>query len=483
MDTLNRSAACDDICESKKIRAPRLGEALFSMLFLVGCLAVGIIFFDAEPHIPMFIGCFGSILVAFRLGYRWEDIEGFALKGIGKVTGSIVILIVIGILVGVWLDAGVVPSMIYYGLRILRPSYFYVATLMICSVTSLATGSSWGTVGTMGVALMGIAYGLGMNPAITAGAIVSGAYFGDKTSPLSDTTNLAPAMAGTDVITCIKFMLAPTGTSYILTAVIFFFLGLGNNSSGADMSSVQLISDSLSGMFNVSPWHFIPVVAVLAAIALKMPAVPGITLGIISGAVIGLLTQPGCTLHTMFDCGLNGFGSATGIDVLDSLLSTGGLLSMMYAGSMAIIAMIFGGVMEETGQLSLLARLLTGRIHTPAALVSATEVTGIISDIIMPDQYISIIIPGRMYADTYRRMGLHPKTLANALSSSGAICSPLVPWNTCGLYVSAILGVSVTAYAPWCFFNYLTPVIVALLALCNVTVAYEDTRISVSRAA
>lgn len=453
------------------IRAPRLGESLFSMLFLVVSLALGIVVFKADPHIPMFIGSFGAIITAFRLGYRWEEIEGFMMKGISKVISSIVILIVIGILIGVWLDSGVVPTMIYYGLKILKPSIFYLATVLICSITSIATGSSWGTVGTMGVAFMGIALGLSLSLPITAGAIISGAYFGDKMSPLSDTTNLAPAMAGCDVMTNIRFQMLPTSVSYGISLVIFFVLGLGNAGTKADMSGVTTISNTLSDLFVITPYHFIPVLVVLVAVALKVPSVPGITLGIISGAIVGIVSQPNCSMSTLLTCGMSGYTASTGIETLDKLLSTGGLESMMYAASMAMIAMIFGGIMEETGQLHAVAGILTRRVNSAAGLVTLTEVTSILSNVIMPDQYVSIIVPGRMFVDTYDQMDLHPKTLSNALSSSGAITSALVPWNTCGLYVSTILGLNVLSYVPFAFFNYLTPIIVILMAYLKLTTA------------
>ncbi len=460
--------------KQRLVRAPKLWESFFSMSFLVLCLSFGIVVFKADPHIPMFVGSFGSIIIAFRLGFKWTDIESFIMKGISKVVPSIVILMVIGALIGVWLDSGVVPTMIYYGLKILRPSFFYVATVLICSITSLATGSSWGTIGTMGVAFMGIAFGLSLSLPITAGAIISGAYFGDKMSPLSDTTNLAPAMAGCDVMTNIRFMILPTSISYALSLVIFFVLGLGHNGSAADFDSVTTISSSLSELFHISPLYFFPVILVLVAVALKLPSIPGITLGIISGATIGLLLQPNCTMYTLLNCAVNGFSSSTGIESLDKLLSTGGLLSMMYASSMAMIAMIFGGVMEETGQLTAISHLLTRKITKPADLVTLTEATSILSNVIMPDQYISIIVPGRMFVNAYNEMDLHPKTLSNALSSSGAVTSALVPWNTCGLYISTILGLSVVSYLPFAFFNYLTPIVVMVLSYLKITVADKN---------
>lgn len=455
-------------------RQASLGESLFSLSFLVLCLALGIIVFKADPHIPMFIGTFGCVFIAFKLGYKWTDIESFMMKGIQKVIPSLIILIVIGILIGMWLDAGVVPSMIYYGLKVLKPSIFYLATVIICSITSVSTGSSWGTVGTMGVALMGIALGLDMSLPITAGAIVSGAYFGDKMSPLSDTTNLAPAMAGCDVMTGIRFMILPTSISYGMTLIIFFILGMGHSSSNADMSSVTAISDSLTANFNISLIHFIPVIIVLVAVAMKVPAVPGITLGIISGAIIGLATQEHCTLGTLLNCGMNGFTCETGFETLDKLLTTGGLMNMMYSCSMAIIAMMFGGIMEETGQLQAVANFITRKIRKPAGLVTATMISSVIANILMADQYISLIVPGRMYASKYKDMKVHPVCLANAIASSGAVTSVLVPWNTCGLYVSSILGISVMKFFPYAFFNLLTPVVVIILAYLKVTVTDEE---------
>ncbi|MBE5906159.1 MAG: Na+/H+ antiporter NhaC [Lachnospiraceae bacterium] len=458
----------------RKIRQATLGESLFSLMFLVVCLAVGIIGYKTDPHVPMFVGSFGAIFISYRLGYRWEEIESFMMKGIQKVVPSIVILIVIGMLIGVWLDSGVVPSMIYYGLKVLKPSIFYLATVVICSITSVATGSSWGTMGTMGVALMGIAVGLDMSLPITAGAIVSGSYFGDKMSPLSDTTNLAPAMAGCDVISGIRFMMIPTGISYAISLVVFFVLGLGHSSAHADLSGVTKISDAMAETFTISPVHFLPVIIVLVAVACKVPAIPGITLGIIFGAIIGLITQPGCTIKTLMDCAINGYVSNTGFEMMDNLLTKGGLLSMMSTCAMAIIAMMYGGIMEETGQLQSVANFITRKIRRRAGLVGATMGCSIIANVIMADQYVSLIVPGRMFASKYKDMKMHPVCLANAIASSGAVTSALVPWNTCGLYVASTLGIGVFSYLPYAVFNYLTPLVVLLLAYLKITITDEE---------
>ena len=335
----------------KTTRKANLFEAMLSLLFLIAIMAVGIIVFGVDPHIPMFIGVVGAALMALWLGYEWENIEKFMMEGITRALQSVIILIIIGILVGMWIDAGVVPSMIYYGLQILSPGIFFIACVLICSITSLATGSSWGTMGTMGLALMGIGFGLGMAPGMTAGAVLSGAYFGDKMSPLSDTTNLAPAMAGTDVMTHVKFMLLPTGVTYVICLIFFGVLGFLQHTSGAaDLSAVEEICGALQGRFTISPILLLPPVVVIVAVALKVPAIPGIALGILSGAILGLIVQPECTLGTLLDTGMYGFVPETGVEAVDDLLEAGGLMGMMFSVSLTILAMMFRSEERRVGK-------------------------------------------------------------------------------------------------------------------------------------
>ena len=461
--------------KEKTPRMPKLWEALLVLGLLIAVLAVGIIVYGVDPHIPMFVGTIAAALMALHLGYKWEAVEKSMLDGIYKALQSIIILAIIGILTGVWLDAGVVPTMIYYGLQILSPAIFYLGALLICSITALATGTSWGTMGTMGVALMGIGFGLGMNPAITAGAIISGAYFGDKMSPLSDTTNLAPAMAGTDVMTHVKFMLPSTIVTYLIAAVFFLVMGLVQYQGGeADMSSVTTLSAALKDMFNINPLLLLPPVVVIVAVALKMPAIPGIVLGIITGAIVGMIFQPNCTLGSLFSCGMNGFSCETGIYEIDELLNSGGLMNMMFSISMTIIAMMFGGIMEDTHQLEVIVDQVKKLAKTPAGLVALTEVTCVASNATMPEQYISIVVPGRMYADEYRKKGLHPATLSNALESAGTVTSALIPWNTCGVFILGTLNIGVAQYAPFAIFNWLMPIVTIAMAYMGWTVANAD---------
>lgn len=463
-------------------RLPGLWEPLISLGILIVSLSVGIIKYEADPHVPMFIGVIGSCIMALYLGYRWEDIEKFMIAGINSALPSCCILLIVGILIGVWVDAGVVPTMIYYGLKVLNPTIFLVACVLICSITSIATGTSWGTMGTIGVAMMGIGHGLGMNPAMTAGAIISGAYFGDKMSPLSETTNLAPAISGTNVVKHIQAMLPSTLITYFLTLAIFTFLSFVNyTGNAAELSKVQdfsrALNSDLGGIFVINPLLLLPPLLVIGCVATKMPAMPGITLGIIAGAILGLIIQPNCTMGSIFSFGMNGYSfSDASLNTLKAmvaedtcftmtrLLQSGGISGMMFSVSMTIIAMMFGGVMEKTHQLEVLVNRLKALVSSPAGLVTLTGATCICSNVTMPEQYISIVVPGQMYADEYRKLHLPPWLLSSTLEGCGTVTSVLVPWNTCGVYVVGTLGISTYQYAPYAFFNLLMPIVTIVYA-------------------
>ncbi|MBR3562113.1 MAG: Na+/H+ antiporter NhaC [Oscillospiraceae bacterium] len=437
-----------------------------------------------EVHAPMFLGVCAAAIMALCIGFKWDELEKMMLDGIYQALQSIIILAVVGILVGVWIDAGVVPTMIYYGLKILSPKIFLVAVVLICSITSLATGTSWGTMASMGVAFLGISYGMGLNPAMTVGAVLSGAYFGDKMSPLSDTTNLAPAMAGTDVMTHVKFMMLPTGITYAICLVVFLIFGFTGVSGAADMSQAAALGAAIADIFRVNPILILPPVIVIAAIAMKVPALPGITLGIFSGGLLGMIFQPDCTLGSLLVASYGGFSldASTGLEAVDGLLERGGIESMLFSISLTIIAMMFGGIMEGTGMMGVVVEQIKKLVHSPAGLVTATEVTCVISNATMPEQYISIIIPGRMYAEEYRKMGLHPACLSNALESSGTVTSALVPWNTCGAYIHSTLGLTAWGaggYGVFAIFNWLMPLVNILMAFVGLTVAdLENVRLA-----
>lgn len=419
---------------------------------------ISIIKYEESPHIPMLIGVLIASLVALKIGYTWKFIENSMIKGISQAMQSIIILAIIGVLIGIWILAGVVPTMIYYGLMILKPSIFLVATVLITSITSLATGTSWGTAGTMGIALMGIASGLGIPAPVTAGAVLSGAYFGDKMSPLSDTTNLAPAMAGTDVFTHIKSMAKPTLIAYGLTLVIFGFLSAKYRGASADLSNVNLIANGLKETFTISPVLLLAPLVVIISIAKKLPAVPGIALGIIIAAILGPIYQ-GINFGDILSAGLNGYVSNTGLEAVDQLLTTGGLNNMMSSISLTIIAMMFGGIAEETGILEAIVKKFLHRVQSVVGLVISTILTCVFTNASMPEQYISIVVPGRMFKNEYKERNLDPTLLSSTLESGGTVTSAMIPWNTCGTYMSTVLGVSTVHYLPFLFFNLLMPIV------------------------
>lgn len=446
----------------KEVRKANFAEALFTFVSLTIIMFISIIKYEESPHIPMLIGVLIASLVALKIGYSWKFIENSMIKGISQAMQSIIILAIIGVLIGIWILAGVVPTMIYYGLMILKPSIFLVATVLITSITSLATGTSWGTAGTMGIALMGIASGLGIPAPVTAGAVLSGAYFGDKMSPLSDTTNLAPAMAGTDVFTHIKAMFKPTLLAYGLTLLIFGFLSLKYKGASADLSNVDVIAKGLKDSFTISPVLLLAPIVVIISIAKKLPAVPGISLGIIIASILGPIYQ-GVNFGDILSAGLNGYVSNTGLEAVDKLLTTGGLNNMMSSISLTIIAMMFGGIAEETGILEAIVKKFLHRVKSVVGLVISTILTCFFTNATMPEQYISIVVPGRMFKNEYKDRKIDPRLLSSTLESGGTVTSAMIPWNTCGTYMSTVLGVSTVHYLPFLFFNLLMPLVQVII--------------------
>ncbi len=455
-----------------QIRKATLFESVLSFTILVTCMSVGIIQYHVDPHIPMIIGIIAAAIIATKIGHNWDSICKFMFKGINQAMSAILILILIGVLVGVWIASGIVPTMIYYGLEILNPEYFLVSAVLISSITSLATGTSWGTVGTIGIALIGIAQGLGVPTPIAAGAILSGAYFGDKMSPLSDTTNLAPAVSGTDIFTHIKFMLLPSVIAYGLTLLFFTYIGTTLDMGNMEAGTVDLLKNTLKANFNITPWLFIPPLAVIISIAFKTPAIPGITLGIVLGGILGFIFQPSVDFGVILDVGMNGFKIETGNASIDKLLNSGGLTNMMFSVSLTILAMSFGGIMEKTGQLEAIVNFILRKIHSAQGLVISTMATSTITNALMPEQYISIVVPGKMYAQKYQESNLDPKVLSNAIESSGTVTSVLIPWNTCGIFMASVLGVTTYEYVTWTFFNYSMPIIVTILTILGPGLVY-----------
>lgn len=439
-----------------------LGIAMIPILILIAALVVGILILEQDPHIPLLVGIIAAGVVGVAmLDYNWSELEKGAIGTIQMAMQACLILMVVGTIVGTWILSGTVPAMIYYGLQILSPGIFLVATAIIAGIVSLSTGSSWTTAGTVGIALMGVGTGLGMPPAIVAGAVVSGAYFGDKISPLSDTTNLAPAMAGSELFEHIKYMFWTTIPSFAIALILYGIIGARYAGQQLDTSNLQIILDGISANFYISPILLLPPIIVIVLVAMKIPALPGLIAGTITGSIFAGIFQ-GSGLGDIIDAAHYGFSIDSGVEMVDELLNRGGLDSMMWTVSLILLAMTFGGIMENTGMLGAVAEAILKLAKNTGSLILATILTSIATNILAADQYLSIVIPGRMYKDAYDKAGLEPRLLSRTLEDGGTLTSPLIPWNTCGAYMFSVLLVSPIAFAPYAFLNWINPIVAVI---------------------
>jgi len=465
--------------ETKMKKKATLGHALIPMAFIIVALIVTMQFWGGDPHLPiLFSAVVAAIVAIVGLGFTWKELEDGIVDTIKMAMQAILILMIIGMIIGTWILGGIVPTMIYYGLKLLSPSIFLVATCLLCCIVSLATGSSWTTAGTVGIALVGVGIGLGMNPGLVAGAIISGAYFGDKMSPLSDTTNLAPAMAGSTLFDHIRHMVYTTGPSLIIALILYGIIGVRFAGNEIDTAAINEILTGLEANFNISLILLLAPVLVIAMVVFKIPAIPGLIGGTVLGALFAFLFQ-GADMTAIVEATHYGYASDTGITVIDDLLSRGGLDSMMWTVSLILCAMSFGGVMEKSGMLEAIASSIMKLAHGTGSLVLATIITIIAMNMMAGDQYLAIVIPGRMYRQIYEDRGLHPKNLSRVLEDAGTLTSPLVPWNSCGLFMSGTLGVATLVYLPYCFLNLINPLVSIFYGFTGITMeklpGYEKT--------
>ncbi len=460
--------------ESSGNQPVRLWQALLPVLALIGLIAINLLKFEGEAHIPLILASGVAALVGLSLGHPWKSIEEGILDGIQIGMKAILILCVIGIMIGTWIASGVVPFLIYYGLQILSPEIFLVAACLICAVVSLATGSSWTTASTVGIALMGVASGLNVPAPMAAGAVISGAYFGDKMSPLSDSTNLAPAVAGSELFEHIRHMLYTTVPAMLIALVFYGVLGMRGFEGTVQMNQVSAITDLLKSEFKLNLFLTLPPLFVIGMVFFRWQALPALLLAAIFGGALAILIQ-GETFGSIFSIAHYGYVSETGNEAVDALLSHGGLDSMMNTISLILCALTFGGIMERTGLLKTLAQSILNLARSTGSLVAATVATCLGMNILAPDQYLSIIVPGRMYREAYQNRGLHPKNLSRTLEDAGTLSSPLVAWNSCGAFMAGTLAVSPLAYLPYACLNWLTPIIGIFLAYTGWTIVRSAT--------
>jgi NhaC family Na+:H+ antiporter len=469
--------------EKARMREPGLLEALIPIIFLIAILATNVYIFDnfsednvegsaldGAHQIGLLLSATLAGIISLRLGVPWSKILSSAVHRISSAMGSILILLLIGALAGTWLLSGIVPAMVYYGLDILSPGIFLFAACLVCSVVSIATGSSWTTIATVGVALLVIGKALGFSEGIIGGAIISGAYFGDKMSPLSDTTNLAPAMAGTDLFTHIRYMALTTVPSILITLVIFLFIGFFNENS-VSVDDIAIVQEAIHTRFNTSGWLMLVPLAVFIMIIRRMPALPALLIGALLGGVFAIIFQPhiveevagyegtwlGMSYVGVMRAMYGQISITTDNAMVNDLLSTSGMFGMMNTVWLILSAMVFGGMMEAGGLLKKVAEVILKAAYSTGSLIASTVGTCIFFNVTSSDQYMAIVVPGRMFAETYKKRKLAPENLSRTLEDSGTVTSVLVPWNTCGFTQATVLGVATMVYAPFCFFNIISP--------------------------
>lgn len=469
--------------DNKIIRNKELNiyEALIPVLALIGMLAYNVFVYgdDALSGSNQFILLLGGAVAAIvgffnKVTYK-QMIEEVA-NNIKSTTGALLILLFVGALAGTWLISGVIPTMIYYGLKLLNPTIFLPATVVICAVISIATGSSWTTSATVGIALIGIGGALGIPLGMVAGAVLSGAYFGDKMSPLSDTTNLAPAMAGTDLFTHIRYMAYTTVPTILVTLVVFIILGFTFETTGT--ADTGLILNSIEESFHINGWLFLVPLAVILLIVRKTQPLIALLIGTLLGGAFAIIFQPDIVMKITgaeqldFRSAYQGIMNAITVDTaietnsteLNDLFSSGGMYGMLGTIWLIICAMVFGGVMDAIGALSTISAALLKMAHTVFGLFASTVATCLALNVTASDQYLAIVVPGKMFKKAFEDKNLAPENLSRTLEDSGTVTSVLVPWNTCGAYQSGVLGVSVGEYFIYAIFNWLSPFMTLLFA-------------------
>jgi Na+:H+ antiporter, NhaC family len=450
--------------------------AIVPVLFLIVFISANVWLFDdtlaGSNQIILLLAAAIASIIAMFYKISWETISDTIVQNIGKAMPAMLILLLIGSLAGTWLLSGVVPAMIFYGLKIIHPKVFLLTAMVTCGLVSLATGSSWSTVATIGVALLGVGKALGFHEGLVAGAIISGAYFGDKMSPLSDTTNLAPAVSGTDLFTHIRYMTITTGPSVILALLAFTIIGF-TYKMDITVTNVNSVIENIEKSFFISPVLLLIPVLLIVIIIKKIPPIPALLIGSLIGGVFAIIFQS----HIIRDIGGDMINQAYPIasyrafmkamfgdihiasenPIVNELFSTSGMAGMLNTVWLIISAMVFGGAMDAAGLLKRITQSIISLVRTNGGLIASTIWTSVFFNITASDQYISIVVPGKMYADSYRKRGLKPEVLSRTLEDGGTITSVLIPWNTCGATQSKVLGVSTWTYLPYCFFNLINP--------------------------
>lgn len=479
-----------EIVRTRNPRPPSLLDSLIPIIVLVGFLGAAVYLYGGDAiggpvQVALILTALLAGIIGVKNGHSVALIGKAATDSIGTAVGAIFILLSVGSLIGAWNMSGTIATMTYWGIKILNPNWYYVAAAVVCALIALGIGSAWTVIGTLGVSLIAIATALGVSPAMTAGAVISGAYFGDKISPLSETTNLAPAVAGTDLYTHIKAMMATTIPSITIALLLYTFFGLREDVSDAFDLGPTL--DKIAGEFHVGLIPIIPLLVVIFLAMRKVSPTVSIMAGALTGGLVAIIVQPDVVLAFVNDPSLStpwamikgvwdsmatGFVADTGSEGLDALLSGGGMSSMMDTVWLIMSALAFGGIMDYTGMLGRIIQPLVRNADSDRKIVAATGVTAIGINVIAADQYLAIVLTGNVYKTEYEERGIAPQTLSREIEDTATVTSPLIPWNSCGAYVAGTLGIETVAYFPFAFFNWINPLISFLYALLGIQIKH-----------
>lgn len=456
--------------DKKEKREPTLGIALASLIIMGILLGVGYGVYHIRPQVVLLVAALITGCLGFYLGFSWREMERGIVDSIHKAMPAILILLCVGVLIGSWIACGTIPMVIFYGLKLISPKYFLLTACFVCSLTSLATGTSWGTIGTLGVAFIGIAMGLGIPAGPAAGAIVGGAYFGDKMSPFSDVTNLAPVVASSNLFDHIKHMLWSATPAWLIGLFIYFLVGLRYDAGSTQSEKMIMIMKTIRENFHFHILLLLPMFIVFYFAFTKKPTIPGMLLSSLLAAILAAVFQK-ASLAEIASAINTGYQSSTGVVEVDSLLSRGGMMSMMETLLVAISAFSFGGIMQRIGLLSIILNRMMRFVRKTWSLVLITIGSSVVSALITGNSYLSMIIPGELLSPIYRQKRLAAKNLSRIIEESGAIVVPLIPWSMAGVYVTGTIGVPVLQYLPWAVMNYAAVIILAIYGFTGFTMA------------
>jgi NhaC family Na+:H+ antiporter len=467
---LTGSTGLSETTGSPGPKKPSFAVALLPLIVMGLLLGVGYGVYKIKPQVLLIAAAFLTGGLGVLLKFSWKDMEQGIVESIRKALPAILIMLTVGILIGSWMASGTIPMVIFYGLKLISPKFFLVTACLVCSVTALATGTSWGTVGTVGVAFIGIAMGLGVPLGLAAGAIVTGAYFGDKMSPFSDIPNLAAVTAGANLFDHIKHMMWSAVPGWLISLAVYFVVGLKYRTESVDSAAVTLILDTLRKNFRFNVLLLLPMLIVFTLAFTKRPTIPGMLLSSLVAAALAAIFQ-GASLVEIAQSFNTGYPAHTGVEIVDKLLARGGLMSMMETQLVAFAAFSFGGIMQRTGMLTVILDKVMAAARKVGSLVAVTIGSCVMTALVTGSSYLSVILPGELLAPAYKKRGLAAKNLSRIIDECGGIMVPLIPWSMAGVYITGALGVPVFSYLPWAIGNYLAIVILAIYGFTRFTMA------------